>query len=184
MLVVDVVKLAAKNLRILDKLLSYLEEEDEDAKQVADDLLHAFNNVENELALDYFPLYEEEVVQTYNGLMYYMDFSYMPVRILDICDLNGKSVPFQLFPQYLITQPGEICMKYTYLPYAYKTYDDEVEQKLYVSEHLLACGIAAEYCTMHGLFESAAIWDKKYKDAIAATYRMKKGKRMPSRGWF
>lgn len=39
------------------------------------------------------------------------------------------------------------------------------------SPRLFAYGIAAEYCLACGLFEEAAVWDKKYKDALTAAYR-------------
>ena len=52
-----------------------------------------------------------------------------------------------------------------------------------VSARLMSYGVASEYSLAVGAFEEAALWDKKYKDAISMLYKRGKGGRMPSRRW-
>ena len=87
-----------------------------------------------------------------------------------------------MFPEYLKTQPQRVCVRYTYLPQK-KTLTDTSDFMLHASVRLFAYGIATEYSLACGLFEEAAVWDKKYKDAIKAAYSAKPVRRMRSRRW-
>ena len=104
------------------------------------------------------------------------------VRIIRVTDEYGNSVPFKLFPQYLRTQPGRVNVSYTYTPRE-KNAEEESDFVLSVSPRLFAYGIASEYSLAAGLFEEAAVWDKKYKDALAAAYRSKPSRIIRSRRW-
>ena len=72
--------------------------------------------------------------------------------------------------------------RYTYLPKT-KTFDDKSDFTLNASVRLLSYGVAAEYALANGMFEEAAVWDKKYKDAIKAAYCSKPPRRIRSRRW-
>ena len=71
---------------------------------------------------------------------------------------------------------------YAYSP-TEKNIDKESDYQTAVSERLFLYGMAAEYCLAEGEFEAAGIWDKKYKEAIAAAYRLRPVKRLRSRRW-
>ena len=91
-------------------------------------------------------------------------------------------MPYQLFPSYLKTQPGKVCVTYTYAPEK-KELLGTSDFSAAVSTRLIADGMAAEYAIATGLFEDAAVWDKKYKEGIRAAYRLQKCKRIRSRRW-
>lgn len=183
MLVKDCMELAAVNLGIEDALQNYFSGVGtaEDNKK-GELLLTCFNIVENELALDYFPLLSEDTLTSDGGVIAFSLLSKPAVRITKVTDKWGNSVPFQLFQSYVKTQPGEVCVTYTYAP-AKKILGEKSDFSAHVSARLIACGMAAEYTMATGLFEEAAVWDKKYKENIRAAYRLQKCERIRSRRW-
>lgn len=177
MTVKNCIKLAAVELGIADAL-----DNGDSAEKIFKLLLECYNIVENELALDYLPLTAEDEVETKTGTV---EFSVLKENVVRICkaeDESGQAVKFKLFPKYLKTQPGKLKIRYTYTPQN-KGLDGECECAPAVSVRMLAYGIAAEYCLCMGLYEEAAVWDKKYKGAIEAAYKATPSKRIQSRRW-
>ena len=183
MLVKECMELAAVKLGLEDTLQTYFEKlgTEEDNKK-AELLLTCFNIVENELALDYFPLLAEDTLVSSGGVIEFSALIKPAVRITKVTDEWGNSVPFQLFPSYLKTQPGKVCVTYTYAPEK-KTSSGASDFSSSISARLIAYGMAAEYTMATGLFEDAAVWDKKYKESIRAAYRLQKCERIRSRRW-
>lgn len=153
-----------------------------EGKKLAEALVRCFNIVESELAVDYLPLLFEEEFETETGVVYYSELARSVVRVVKVTDAWGNEAPFKLFPEYLKTQAGQVKVRYTYAPRE-KTLSDSSDYLLYASVRLFAYGIAAEYSLSCGYFEDAAVWDKKYKDAIAAVYRKKPCRKIQSRRW-
>ncbi|MBQ8296095.1 MAG: hypothetical protein IJX87_06685 [Clostridia bacterium] len=190
MTVKDVVALAAKELGTYEELESFLagdtgeatEGGTGDAKAQVNLLVDCFNLVENELALDYLPLFAEDEIKSNTGTIEFSALKRAAVRIVRVTDQWGNGVKFRLFPSYLKTQPGTVSVRYTYTPEK-KSLEDESDYRLHVSERMFAYGIAAEYSLAMGRFEEAAIWDKKYKDSIEAAYRAQPCERIRSRRW-
>ena len=178
----EVLLIAAAELGLYDTVRSYIEEQNETGKEETEALLRCFNLVENEVALDYLPLYAEEVVETDTGSVYYSQLSRSAVRVVKVTDEWDNDAPFRLFPEYIKTQGGRLKIRYAYAPEK-KGIADESDYLTQVSPRLFAYGVAAEYCLALGIFEDAAVWDKKYKDAITATYRAKPVRVIQSRRW-
>lgn len=182
MTVKEIIMTAAAELGIKERARAYFEENDTDGERAVMLLLDCFHLVQNEVALDYLPQTAEDELMSSTGSLSYLLLKYPVVRVLKVLDENGESVPFQIFPDYLKTQPGKVKVQYTYTPEK-KGLEDEAELGPLVSERLISYGIAAEYALASGLFEEAAAWDKKYKAAIAAAYRAHPGERIRSRRW-
>lgn len=182
MTVKDIVTLAATQLGIADSVQDVI-----DGKAGADTktltlLVECFNIVENELALDYLPLYAEDEVYSDTGRVEFTELSQAAVRILRVEDEWGNALPFKLFPSYLVGQPGRVKITYTYTPKK-KDITGSSEYTLLASERLFSYGIAAEYCVAMGLYEESAVWDKKYKEGIEAACSGGKSVRLASRRW-
>ncbi len=173
---------AATEVGLYESVYSYIEEGNASGEADTEALLRCFNLVENELALDYLPLYAEETLVTDTGCVYYNEFSRTAVRVVKVEDEWGNEVPFKLFPEYLKTQGGKLLIRYAYAPNK-KMLNGESDYRVHASVRLFAYGIAAEYSLSVGLFEEAAVWDKKYKDAIAAAYRANPCRIIQSRRW-
>lgn len=182
MTVNEILVLAAGELGVEEKVKNYLEGTDEEGKNLTEGLLRCFNLVENEVALDYLPLYCEEDVESETGAIRFDELSRGAVRILRITDESGNKLPFKLFPEYVKTQAGSVTVAYTYAPVK-KAIGDDSDFVVQASPRLFAYGVASEYCLASGLFEEAAVWDKKYKDALAAAYRAKPSRIIRSRRW-
>ena len=183
MKVKDVIVLAAEELGVGEKVKAFLSQGDVSGEATTDALVRCFNLVENEVALDYLPLFAEDVVLTDSGRIAFSAFSENPVRILFVVDSDGNKVKFNLFPDHIrLEKPAVYTVTYTYSPKK-KEIDDESDFKTAVSERLFAYGIACEYSLASGMFEEASVWDKKYKEAIRASYRANPAKVMSSRRW-
>ena len=182
MTVKEVVILAAEELGIGDVVKGYLNGDVSQGETETLALLRCFNLVENEVALDYLPLFAEDTVLTETGIVEYSSLSKTAVRILSVKDKAENSVKYKIYPTYLIAQAGEITIRYTYTPTA-KGLDDLSDFVLLVSARLLAFGVAAEYCFSSGLYDEGEAWNKKYKDALKAAYRAKPAKVLRSRRW-
>ena len=184
MTVKEILLAAACQLAIGEEVGAYLlgTSTDSEAEAKATALLRCFNLVENEVALDYLPLLAEEEMESDTGVINYSALSREAARVLGVWDEWGNKLPFTLFPEYLKTQPQKVRVRYTYLPKE-KSFDDESDFTLHASVRLLSYGVAAEYALANGLFEEAAVWDKKYKDSIKAAYSAKPPRRIRSRRW-
>ena len=145
-------------------------------------LLQCFNLVENQLATEYFPLKCEETVETQTGAIYFKDFKRSILRVMKVEDRFGGSLSYKLFPEYLKTEAGRVCVTYCYSPEE-KSVDGVSDFDALVTKRTFAYGIAAEYCMACGLYEESAVWERKYKNAIEAAYRMKPTKTLASRRW-
>ena len=183
MKVKEVVMAAAVELGVADGVKKYLDGGvSETGEKDVGLLLTCFNLVENELALDYLPLIAEDELTSATGVVEYSVLANPVVRILSVEDEWENSVKFKLFPSYLKTQAGKVKITYTYTP-SEKTIEDDSDYVTQVSVRLFSYGVAAEYLLAIGEFEQAAVWDRKYKEAIEAAYRMLPCKRIKSRRW-
>ena len=182
-LVKAAVRATAQALGIADGVEAFLDgEETEEGKRDTELLVKCFNHVENELALDYLPLLAEDEVLSSTGAVRYAELTYPAVRIFCVEDGEGTSLKYTLFPDRLETSSGKLKIVYSYTP-TEKGVDEESDYQTAVSERLFLYGMAAEYCLVEGELEAAGIWDKKYKEAIAAAYRLRPIKRSRSRRW-
>ncbi len=182
MTVKEIIEAAAAELGILSEVRAYVERNDVSGKEKTENLLRCFNIVENELALDYIPLNAEDEFESETGVISYTQFQNSVVRVIGVEDQWGNAVSFKLFPKYLKTQSGRVRVSYSYTPKE-KTIDEKSDYTLQVSVRLFAYGIATEYALANGLFEEATIWDKKYKDAVQAAYKLRPCRKIQSRRW-
>lgn len=182
MTVKEVLYLAATELGIYDEVRNFIENGLAVGKKETQKLLSYYQLVENELALDYFPLRTEETMYASNGKIVYSRLSKGVSRILYVKNADGERIRFQIFADHLLTDEGTVTIGYAYAPSS-KTYKDSSDFSSQVSARLLSYGIAAEYTLAAGRYEEWAIWDQKYKNAIIAAYRAPKTERLESRRW-
>lgn len=183
MIVKDIVKNAGELVGISEQVATYLDGDTSVGKKEVETLLSCYNLVENELALDYYPLVAEEEISTDTGRLDFGLLKKPVVRFLAVQDAYGIHVPYTLYVGYLKTSAGTVKLRYTYTPSLEKGLSDACECALGVSERMMAYGVAAEYCFMNGLYEEGEAWSKKYRDSIMATYRAQKSKTIAARRW-
>ncbi len=179
----DVVLLAAEFVGVKEKVDDYLSGVmDDEHKRLIDGLVCCYNMVENELAVDYLPLVKEEQMAAKDGKIAYTDLSQKAAYILGVFDAYGNSVAHKCMAAYLAVGAGKYLVRYAALPLV-KTFDDCSEYSVGVSERLFAYGVAAEYCLHKGLSAESAAWEKKYKKALAETFRVKELKTIKAGSW-
>ena len=181
MTVNEVIILAATYLGLEDVVRGYVENGTGDGQETKL-FLDCFNLVENEIALDYMPLYAEEEINSLTGKVNYNALKRAVVRIMKVTDTNGELKEYTLFPDCIKTSPGKMLVRYTYTPEA-KYLGENSDFESSVSARLISYGVAAEYATIQGLYEEASIYDKKYKDALTAAYTVRPCAQIPSRRW-
>lgn len=181
MTVKEVIYMAATELGILADVKAYVENGTQAGKEDAELLLHAFHVVENELAVDYFPLVLEEV-KTSAGKVPFISFSQEVVRVLNVKNEEGENVDFTLHANGVVTGKGKMAITYSYAPKA-KTFKEDSDFNFLVSARLMAYGILAEFTLSTGRYSEWAIWDKKYKNAIRSAYHVQSGGSMRARRW-
>ena len=136
------------------------------------EVLAIFNLIEQELALEYFPLYTEEEWKHYPKV-YYKEYSKRPIRIT-----SCENTTYQLHEQYIITKNKKPLgrVEYQYLP----------DEKIHITDlteydetflYIYMYGIISEYCLQQGNYDEAYIWNMKYKTTIQEKIE-KKGKNL------
>ncbi len=147
-------------------------------------LLRCYNLVENEIALDYLPLKREDKVQISEGKGYYTALSCPPVELLSVKTAGGEKVNFTVYSAYFTVDrdEGELTVEYCYTP-AEKGWQEESALGGKISARLLALGVTSEFCLSRGQFSEAAIWQKRYQEALRAASFRRARRRMRSRRW-
>lgn len=141
-----------------------------------ENFLRCYNLVENELAIDYFPLRAVDKVLIKDNKIKYSDLQRQAWRIIGIYDCN-KEVKYKLYPKHSCfskKENGKQCLVvYCYIPQK-KTIDDISEFDKGMFEEVFKYGICEEYCLMQGDFETASAFNEKYKKSIQERYAKRK----------
>lgn len=184
MLVSEIIAYAASNLGRDDLLSEIKTANKNETNEELLALLRAYNLVENELALDYFPLKKTIRRIATSGRVSYTDFSEAPVNILSVTQ-EGKPIACT-FDSLGYDLPAGVTgyydVEYTYQP-SPKEYGTDAELAKGVSARLASFGVACEYCLMFKRFDEAAVWERKYRDALRAIGMLRRTLAMRSRRW-
>lgn len=145
-------------------------------------LVRCYNLVENEIALDYFPLRAEEDFTPEEGKIEYARFSHAPVNVTKVTR-GGAPVKFGLFPAYLsVAQAGRVTVSYSYSPVPKRLLENsEFTEK--ISARLMSFGVACEYCLTCGKYQEAAMWEGRFRDALRAAGILRRTLAIRSRRW-
>ena len=136
---------------VIDKCEELLE-----VDSTKEELLYCFNLVENELALDYLPLYATHICNS--NIVNYSEFEYNPVRIIE-CNCR-----FKIFPTHIEAKEPVKIVQYTYTPNKKEIYDECSYHKEFLN--CLVYGTISEFLLSKGFYEEAALWCEKYKREI------------------
>ena len=164
----EVITLAAKELGREDLCRALASPQSGTNSEVAT-LVHCFNMVENEIALDYFPLKVTQTFTVKNGAVSYEKFEQAPVYLYSVRSEKGEDLSYELrADKVALSAPtATVVITYSYLPET-KQLSGVSEFEVKISPRLMAYGVACEYCLTLGKFQEAALWESKYKDALRA----------------
>lgn len=127
-----------------------------DVDSTKEELLECFNLVENELALDYLPLYATHSCN--DQVVHYDEFEYVPVRII-LCNCR-----FKIYPTYIEAKENITEVQYVYLPKKKELHDECSYNKEVLN--CLVAGIISEYLNSQGFYDEGYAWGRKYKKEI------------------
>lgn len=180
----EVLVLAAANLG-RDDLVAAIEQTTGDPTAEVQSLLHCYNLVENELALDYLPLNYEEEVNLTEGEVPFSALSFAPIMIQEVLARN-EPVVFVVRPDGLVPQVKNVNepvrVKYAYSPKE-KKLDEQGAYSGRVSARLISYGVAREFCLIHMLYEEAKMWEGRFYEAIRAAHIIRRRLKMRARRW-
>ncbi len=147
----------------------------------AETLLTCFNVVENEIALDDYPLKRTETFAFQSGTLPFSDFSVPPV---DVCAVRsgGQRLAFTLSPDGVLCDCSSAEVTYSYAPKK-KGIGDSSELGGKISPRLMALGVASEYCFVKGRTEEGKIWGVKYREALKSAGILRHPLSVRSRRW-
>lgn len=149
-------------------------------------LLRCYNLIENEVALDYFPLRREETVPVRGGAVLYSKLCYAPVTVYSVKDLLGRTLKFEIRPARILVpaqREGEqVLVSYSYSPRE-KEFDSCAELGGKISARLLSFGVCCEFCLSNGQFAEAAVWEKKFREALRAADMTRRPLSIRARRW-
>ena len=157
-----------------------------DEKLELNSLLRCYNFVENEVALDYCPLKKEDTLNVVNNKIEFTSFKSKPVNIRKVV-CGGYVQRFTTYPTYLYFPDGwqgQASVLYDYAPSEKTALDKTCEfSENTISARLLALGVSAQYCLVNGETGRAAVWDKKFRDALRAKNLLRRTVTIRSRRW-
>lgn len=142
-------------------------------------LVRCYNLVEAELALEYLPLYVRERVAVTDGAVRYSDLAKRVIEIKQVTR-GGASVRWSVGTECVFTENGEVEIVYSYMPVKKSLLDDCSYGAR--EERALVLGVVSEYQLVCGQYDSAVVWDRRYKDTLAALCRSRGG-RLKMRRW-
>lgn len=185
MKVKTVLRLAAANLG-RDDLVAQINDCAAEPTGDLSALLRCFNLVENEIALDYFPLTREQRLCAPNGVIPLHRLRETPVGVLGVEDAEGRKLSFEVHPAAIRLPAyggrGRVTVRYTYSPRE-KCLMGDSDFSGRISARLLALGVTCEFCLSHGSFAEAATWEKKYREALRAANIVRKRLSVRARRW-
>ena len=187
MQVKEILALAAQNVGRTDlkNALALSEENrEESAKEEISSLLRCYNFVENEIALEYFPLKAEETFEESGGKLRYTLFSRAPVFVHNVNSASGLAVDFKTFPTYLSLPEGigRVTVSYSYAPET-KTESDECAFCERVSARLMSYGVASEFMMSSARYSEADMWQRRYQEALRAAGILRRRACVRARRW-
>jgi len=166
---IDEVILAIENNELLSNQDGTLSSSsgNKDAADTANRLVRCANLVLGEIASEYLPLVKTEIVTSVDGLI---TFESLTENLIDVVKLtkNGNKQGYKLKHDGIVVPNGRYQLEYNYYPKKYK-YEESIGYKsAVITTRVIAYGVITEYCIISGLTDDAVMWDRRFRDSLAA----------------
>lgn len=146
-------------------------------------MLKCLNMITEEISMEYLPLTKTKQVQLVNGAINVYDIDPSIQEVLSVKSMAGRTLRYSIIANKLICLASKVEV-------TYKVYPDEIDingnaesfdGKL--SARVLAYGVASEYCFLQMLYDDAALWESRFKNALMVASRKKGELRLKVKGW-
>ena len=146
-------------------------------------LVDCCNVVCDELAHNYAPLYRKKVVNASDGIVPFEDLDDL-IEVFSLKDSDGFLATFIYGEEGLSTKnDGQYTVVYSIKPPKADFFGDIVAGLPAIDERIFAYGVCAEYCLRMGMYDDMAIWDSRFKSALAIATRKKTPLNLKQRSW-
>lgn len=179
-----------KMKEVVEIALTYLG--DEDASVSAQTAMHPKNQLLikcvnlllKEIACDYMPLVDSEIVSIVDGKFNYDVFPHRIREVLKVVNLeNGVDMKFVEKPQWCdVKMANKAEVKYSYLPDDIGV-EDECVMSPKITSKTLALGVASEYCLIEGMYEQSVLYGDKFREEMKNVCRKNSEIRIKPRVW-
>lgn len=137
----------------------------------------------HEVATELVPLTDEADIEIVDGKISYDMFPYTAIEILKVVK-EGKRVPITSYYNGIcLNETGTVTVTYNRLPYLGDMYETLDWKDSRVNARNIGLGIAAEFSLKNGMVDDAIIWDKRYKDSLAASLVVNRPQSIKRRRW-
>lgn len=144
-------------------------------------LLLCANAVIGEIACEYVYLTRTQQMAAADRKILYSEFPRDVVEVLEV-KKDGKKTAFRkIYGGIQTGTDGVFSVTYAYAPLAAALSDTLEFESAKINPRNIGYGIAAEHCIRTGMADDAALWDKRYKDSLAAAVRNRREQRVKPR---
>jgi len=128
-------------------------------------LINFYNFIVNSICENYLDLtYTESLSSDFERKIFYHDFYYYPIKIIEIADKNFGHRPFQIKSNFIITnEPNKIYnITYKYVPNAITKLSDCSSLTKTINDNIICFGIASEFLASKGQYNQSEYWKNKF----------------------
>lgn len=153
---------------IIDAIQTADDVSDIQNKQIQNDvtrLIHYYNFTLHAACENYLNLTSTETLESdQNKKIYFYQFDFMPVRILDVRDEGGKCMLFEVSTCFILTtSPNKLYkVTYKYIPPAIESLSEKTQFPENLSEKTLVYGIISEFLASKNQYSQSEFWRNKF----------------------
>lgn len=169
---------------ILNAISSFNTVSEIDNNQIKNDVLRLisyFNFTVKTICEDYFDLTDtDSFVSDENGRVYFYNFAFAPIKILEVLD-NNKKINFFSHPDYvdLKIPLSNFTITYKYLPDDKTDLSEEVGLPKILSDRIIIYGMVSEFLASKNQFSESEYWKNKFLYELFK-FKVKKERRLKS----
>lgn len=126
-------------------------------------IVSCVNLIQQHISTNYFNLIDTVEINNNLDVLPYSKITDKQIfKILKIKDKNGNIINFVTNPTGIVTNKGEIVIKYSYFANDVTLSDKITVFGIGVSERTFLFGVLGEYNFVKGNFDEAKIWEEKF----------------------
>ena len=132
-------------------------------------LINFFNYTTNYICENYLDLSFSETFKTDSeGKIYFYNFYFSPVRILNVVSKSGKRVVFEITPSYMALKSAnsEFFVTYKYTPNECLKLTDKPELPPDFNVEIICYGVVSEFLAAKGQYAESEFWKKKFLNRL------------------
>ena len=157
---------------------------DSSQQKEIDKMLASLNLITSEIASDYLPIEKQKEITLTEGQINVFDIDQSIQEIIAVKRKNGTNVKFKHTCDKLICLATNVVVTYKVHPNEITLNSNAESFGGRLSARVLAYGVASEYSYLENLYDDAAIWENRFKNAMLVSSRKKHEVKLKKRGWF